>query len=56
MEKKEKKKTLGNLFKNCYGILEGDKEYDKIMKDVRKEWTRWTKNFEKQLKRENKKK
>ena len=39
----KKEKTVGNLLKNCLGILEGDTEYDEVMKEARKGWDRWNK-------------
>lgn len=38
-------RTLGNLIKNNLGILEEDKEYNKVMKEVRKGWDRWNKRY-----------
>jgi predicted CopG family antitoxin len=43
MEEKNSKK-MKNL-KEVYGILKGDKEYDKIMKRARKGWERWNKRY-----------
>lgn len=45
VEKKEEKKTVGNLFKNCAGILKGDKEDDRIMRDARRGWKNWSKRY-----------
>ena len=42
---KKKKKTLGNLIEKHAGALKGDKEYDKVLKDVRKEWRKWTEKY-----------
>ncbi len=43
-ERKEKK-TVGSLLKSCSGLLKGDKEYDKVMKDLRKGWEKWNKRY-----------
>lgn len=42
-----KKKTFGNLIKTIekMKIPKDDKEYDKIMKDLKKSWARWTKRY-----------
>ena len=44
IEKKERK-TVKNLFDECFGLLEGDKEYDKIMNDLKKGWKKWTEEY-----------
>ena len=43
--KKENKRKLGKSLKEHLGALEGDKEYGKIMKDLKKEWKKWTKKY-----------
>ncbi len=40
----KKSKKLKDLAK-YFGILKDDKEYDKIMKETRKNWTKWTKRY-----------
>lgn len=37
-----KRKKLKDL-KKYFGILKGDKEYDKISKEIKANWARWTK-------------
>lgn len=44
IERKGAKKTMGGL-KECFGILKGDKEYDEVMKKVKKGWAKWTKKY-----------
>ena len=41
---KSKMKT-GEGLRECLGLLEGDKEYDKIKKELRKGWDRWNKRY-----------
>mgnify|MGYP001619396262 FL=1 len=41
---KSKMKT-GEGLRECLGLLEGDKEYDKVMKEVKKGWDRWNKRY-----------
>lgn len=40
-----KRKSSGKDIAKYYGILKGDKEYDKIMKEVRKKWGEWTQKY-----------
>jgi len=42
-----KKKTFANLIKAIEKMKmpKDDKEYDKIMKDLKKGWARWTKRY-----------
>ena len=40
----KKTKKMKDL-KKCFGILTGDKEYDKVMKEARKGWDRWNKRY-----------
>ena len=35
----------GEGLKECVGILKGDKEYPKIMKDLKKRWVQWSKEY-----------
>lgn len=44
IERKEGRKTMRGL-KECFGILKGDKEYDEVMKKVKRGWARWTKKY-----------
>lgn len=46
LENKEKK-TFGKLMEAVKGIKidKDDKEYDKIMKDLKRGWARWTKRY-----------
>ncbi len=41
----EKKIKTGRGLKECFGILKGDKEYDRVMKEARKGWNRWNKRY-----------
>ena len=41
----EKKSKTGNDLLKHFGVLKGDKEYDKIRKDIRKGWAKWQKKF-----------
>ena len=41
----EESRKTGAGLKECFGILRGDKEYDKIMKETKKRWDRWTKQY-----------
>ncbi len=43
LEKKEKK--TGEGLRECLGLLEGDKEYDEVMKELKKGWARWNKRY-----------
>ena len=42
--RKNKTKTGADLWK-YFGVLKGDKEYDKIMREVKKGWAKWTKKY-----------
>ncbi len=39
------KKSNGKNIAKYYGILKGDKEYNKINKDLRKKWGEWTQKY-----------
>lgn len=39
------KKNNGKDIAKYYGVLKGDKEYSKIMKDLRKKWGEWTQKY-----------
>ena len=41
---KKYEKTVGGL-KNFFGVLKGDKEYDSVMKELKKGWASWTKRY-----------
>ena len=41
----ESKKGSGKKLLELAGSLEGDKEYDEVMKELKKRWTRWTKSY-----------
>ncbi len=28
-----------------FGVLKGDKEYDEVLAEAKKEWVRWTKRY-----------
>ncbi len=48
LEAAKPKKTMGSLLKFA-GILEGDTEYDEVMKWSKKMWKKWDKKIEKDL-------
>lgn len=37
-------KKMGGLMKH-FGVLKGDKEYDKVMREARKGWVKWTREY-----------
>ena len=37
--------SKGNELVKFLGVLRGDKEYPAILKEVRKEWTAWSKKY-----------
>ena len=41
----EKPKKTGEGLKECLGIIKDDKEYDKIMKETGKRWSKWTRQY-----------
>lgn len=45
VHRKKKKKNIGSKIVKFKGTLKGDKEYDRIMKEVRKGWGKWTKKY-----------
>jgi len=38
-------KNNGEKIAKYYGVLKGDREYTKIMKDLRKRWGEWTQKY-----------
>ena len=40
-----KKENKGAYLREIAGLLKGDKEYDDVMKELKKRWSRWTKNY-----------
>ena len=40
-----KRKNTGKNIAKYYGVLKGDKEYGRIMKDLRKKWGEWTQKY-----------
>lgn len=38
-------RKTGRDLMECFGLLKGDREYDKIMKETRKRWAKWTKEY-----------
>lgn len=44
IERKDSK-TVGNLIKNHFGALKGDKEYGRAMKRAKNGWAKWTKEY-----------
>lgn len=41
----DKPRKTGIGLRECFGILKDDKEYDGIMKETRKRWNKWTKQY-----------
>ncbi len=39
------KKKTGEGLKEFFGILKDDKEYDELMKEMKKGWKRWTRKY-----------
>ena len=46
-DRKEKTKTMKELFDRCYGLLKDDTEYGDLMKEAKKKW----KEFDEQIRK-----
>ena len=51
LEASKPKRKLGAALKEVAGILEGDTEYDDVMKWSKKMWERWDKRLNRELKK-----
>lgn len=51
LEARPKRKT-GEGLKEVAGILEGDTEYDEVMKRSKKMWEKWDRRLNRELKKE----
>ena len=52
LEASKPKKKLGAALREVAGILEGDTEYDEVMKWSKKMWEKWDKRLNRELKKE----
>lgn len=52
LEASRPKKKLGAALKEVAGILEGDREYDEVMKWSKKMWNKWDRRLNRELKKE----
>ena len=52
LEASRSRRKLGSGLREVAGILEGDTEYDEVMKWSKKMWRKWDRRLNKELKKE----